>query len=154
MFGTSSMFDWLGLACETQILSKHLYLTVENGGADETGDGNGGKLFPGQLLIFPFDMKTRERFGELALTFELCLKKNEHTPHVSGKNFHALQFYRYDMFAFVRNFQSDEKWEPIIDNMMKIANGERLDDETYLQLVEAFTNIASRALHNTRRGCF
>lgn len=134
------MFDWLGLACEVQVLSKHLCILVETDAEDEAS--------PGQLLLFPFDMKTRERFGELALTFDICRKNETHTKFLEITR--NLRFLRYEMFEFVRHVGSEEQWEPIIEDMMSISSGIRLEDEAYLKLVSTFTGIADTALHRSR----
>jgi hypothetical protein len=120
---------------------------VEEGAVDET--------CPDQLLLFPLDMKTRERFGELALTFEICSHKMRDAEGFLTR-IRNLRFLRYELFAFARSYRSEEEWAPVIETMMGISRGERFDTEAYLNLIETFTAVADKALHLTRsgRGCF
>jgi hypothetical protein len=138
MLSFDRKFSWLGLALEARILTDPIIDLVENRIEDKEG----------QLLLFPIDMKTRERFAELASTLDGCLKKN-----VGRKG--DWRNVRYEMFDFVQRCHTDDEWEPIIEQMYRVSCGEKLEE--YHTLIAALGDIESRALHLTRHsggGCF
>jgi hypothetical protein len=141
-------FSWLGLALELRILADSIIRTVESDGVEDD-------KAPGQLLLFPIDMKTRDRFHSLALTFDACLlsrKEMQWGPLRTSE----MPYLRYDMFDFVRRIP-DERWEPVIDQMLRIYRAEGLTQPQYFALLDFFTELESRAIHLTRSardGCF
>jgi hypothetical protein len=127
-------FSWLSLALEIRILTDTLIKRVED-------------TEPGQLELFPIDIKTRQRFMDLARTFDACLK----SPELDTESPHHLDFYRYEMFGFVQRIE-DEQWTPVIESMLAISNGVPLEKENYLTLIEFFDGLERRAIHLTRHG--
>jgi hypothetical protein len=141
-----SYVSWLGLALEIRLLTDAIINVVE-GVEDENG----------QLLLFPIDMYTRERFAQMADTFYVCLKGSANNPKLqSVASLNALKHFRHELREFVQR-TPDDKWKPMIADMLTISQDVALTKEEYFSMVEFFGGIERRCIalnRSVRVGCF
>jgi hypothetical protein len=161
MFGCNHDYSWLGLSLAIRACTDEVIKIVEN--RDDAPppkkrrhrrrSADQEPLGP-QMLLFPVDKKSRENFAEMVEAVECCLKKNSH----SGKPLPEADYFRYELFDFVRQWK-DKEWEPQLAKMKRIAAGEIPDDEECLNLIAFLDRVEEHAnsnWHNQNRhgGCF
>lgn len=110
----------------------------------------------GQIEMFPMPTKDREEFAKFAANLRWFLKENNGREH--DKAFWAEwgkhEYSDYDFFKFFESY-TDEEMKPFIEQMERIANGERLED--YKPLMDFLNRMSSRAhgiSDDMRGGCF
>lgn len=98
--------------------------------------------------LFPLTMEERKEFADLALALYHLMDKHDEEPLPEG--IHRCQFYKYEMFDFVRAYLNQDEVEQVIPLMQRLGQGETLP--TYKQVKEFLLHLNSAALAKHNQG--